>query len=76
MNITPSEIKALENGEIKIILNNLDDYRKCRKPLNDVNNIEIKKTVGTVKYHTYRPTFRKQTILRVHSWITSLNRGK
>lgn len=53
--IIPSEIKS---GEIEVLLSNSDDYRNCHKLLSDFNNKseEIKKSVGVVKYHTYRLT--------------------
>lgn len=54
--IIPYEMKALANGEIKVLLNNSDDYRKCRNLLSEIHRQpdEIKKSVGAVNYHTYR----------------------
>ncbi len=55
-NIKPQEMKALGNGELKIILNSSDDYRKLRNTLNDITSLseKDKKEIGQIKYHTYR----------------------
>lgn len=54
--IKPIEMKSLSNGEIKVSFNNSDDYRKARVALTDASKLpeSERKTLGTIKYHTYR----------------------
>lgn len=48
-------MKGLANGEIKVIFNSSDDYRKCTI-LFKFNELpeETRKTIGQIKFHTYQ----------------------
>ncbi len=56
LDISPHEMKALANGELKIVLNNPDEYRKMRKALCDIDCLPDtnKKLLGAIKFHTFR----------------------
>jgi len=56
MKIVPSEMKALANSDLKILLNTSDDYRKLRKALDDVTSLpdSDKKELGSIQFHTFR----------------------
>jgi hypothetical protein len=49
-------MKALANGELKLLLNTSDDYRKCCMVLTNALQLpkDVRKVLGTIKCHTYR----------------------
>ncbi|XKL62965.1 hypothetical protein PGB90_005329 [Kerria lacca] len=57
INIQPSEMKALANGDLKITLLSADDYRKFRTSLIDVAN---------PKFHTYRLQDDSPFVIFIH----------
>lgn len=50
------ELKALANGELKLLPDTSDDYYKLRCTLADLSCLSDadKKELGNVKFHTYR----------------------
>ena len=56
IDLIPEEIKALTNGDLKVVVKTADDYRKLRHALVEISSRPAveKREIGSIKFHTYR----------------------